>query len=140
MAVFETVGDLSVKFGKDTFMKHLEPLFMSYLTNTAASVREMGIVKIEFIAKEFGSEWISSVLIPKVQKTYEEDQMGYNYRMTSLKTIASVTKYMSKEDITNSVVPLLAKACLDKIPNVQFCVCRVINTVKGSIDKGVFES
>lgn len=43
MAVFETVGDLGVKFGKDAFMKHLEPLFCSYQTNTAASVREMGI-------------------------------------------------------------------------------------------------
>ena len=47
MAVFETVGDLSVKFGKDVFMKHLEPLFMSYFTNTAASVRETGIAKAD---------------------------------------------------------------------------------------------
>lgn len=52
--------------------------------------------------------------------------MGYNYRMTALKSLAGVVKYMTKEDITNLVVPLLAKACNDKIPNVQFCVCRVI--------------
>lgn len=66
MAVYETVGDLSVKFGEAVFTKHLERLFMTYLTNTAASVREMGIVKIEWIAKEFGSAWISDVFIPKV--------------------------------------------------------------------------
>lgn len=118
MAVFETVGDLSVKFGKDVFMKHLEPLFMSYFTNTAASVRETGIAKAELIAKEFGSAWIAEVFVPKVIKTFEEDQMGYNYRMTALKSIASVTKYMSKEDISSLIVPLLSKACNDKVPNV----------------------
>ena len=73
MAVFETVGDYSVKFGKDVFMKQLEPLFMSYFTNTAASVREMGIAKSEYIAKEFGSAWIAEVFVPKLTKTFEED-------------------------------------------------------------------
>lgn len=73
MAVFETVGDLGVKFGKDAFMKHLEPLFCSYQTNTAASVREMGIQKAEFLAKAFGSAWLSESFVPKIIKTYEED-------------------------------------------------------------------
>lgn len=39
MGVIELVGDLSVKFGKDVFVKHLESIFMQYLTNTAAAVR-----------------------------------------------------------------------------------------------------
>ena len=47
MAVFETVGDLAVKFGRDAYNKHLDALFCSFLTNTAAAVREMGIQKCE---------------------------------------------------------------------------------------------
>jgi hypothetical protein len=47
MAVYETVGDLAVKFGREAYAKHLEGLFISYLTNTAAAVREMGIQKAE---------------------------------------------------------------------------------------------
>jgi hypothetical protein len=53
MAVFELIGDLSKIFGKDVFTKHLESIFLSYLTNTAASVREMGIRKSREIAEKF---------------------------------------------------------------------------------------
>ena len=47
MALIELVGDLAIKFGKDIFIKSLESIFMTYLTSTAAAVREMGIVKVK---------------------------------------------------------------------------------------------
>jgi hypothetical protein len=50
MGMVELVGDLSVKFCKDVFVKSLEPIFMQYLTNTAAAVREMGITKVKQMA------------------------------------------------------------------------------------------
>lgn len=50
MGVIELIGDLSIKFGKEVFIKSLESIFMQYLTNTAASVREMGISKVKQIA------------------------------------------------------------------------------------------
>ncbi len=50
MAVIELVGDLSIKFGRDVFIKCLEVIFMQYLTNTAAAVREMGIAKVKQMA------------------------------------------------------------------------------------------
>jgi hypothetical protein len=43
MAVFELIAELALIFGKETCLKHLQPIFMGYLTNTAASVRQMGI-------------------------------------------------------------------------------------------------
>ena len=50
MATVELLGDMSLTFGKDVFMKSIEPIFMQYLTNTAASVRDMGIQKSAEIA------------------------------------------------------------------------------------------
>jgi len=47
MALIELIGDLAIKFGKDIFVKSLESIFMLYLTNTAAAVREMGIQKVK---------------------------------------------------------------------------------------------
>lgn len=58
MAVFELIGDLSKQFGREVFQKHLESIFMSYLTNTAASVREMGIKKSKELGEKFKQEWI----------------------------------------------------------------------------------
>jgi hypothetical protein len=39
MAVFELVADLGIVYGKEKFVKHLQAVFMGYLSNTAASVR-----------------------------------------------------------------------------------------------------
>lgn len=66
--------------------------------------------------------------------------MGYNFRMTSIKSLSGCIKYMTKDDVTNSVVPILVKACGDKIPNVAFCACQMVAQNKSYIDKGVFES
>jgi hypothetical protein len=58
MSVFELIGDLSKAFGKEVFSKHLEAIFITYLTNTAASVREMGIKKAKELADKFKTDWI----------------------------------------------------------------------------------
>jgi hypothetical protein len=43
MAIFELIGKLAIEFGKETFMRSLSTIFFTYLTNTAASVRCMGV-------------------------------------------------------------------------------------------------
>ena len=58
MAVFELIGELSKLFSKDVFQKHLEQMFLSYLTNTAASVRETGVRKVKELADKYKGEWI----------------------------------------------------------------------------------
>ena len=73
MATVELIGDMSLSFGKDIFMKSIEPIFMQYLTNTAASVREMGITKSAELGKSFGPEWVSKNYIPKVIESFNAD-------------------------------------------------------------------
>jgi hypothetical protein len=58
MALIELVGDMAVKFGKEVFIKSLESIFMTYLTSTAAAVREMGILKVKQMAVNFKSDWV----------------------------------------------------------------------------------
>lgn len=74
MAVFELIGDLSKFFGKDVFTKHLETIFLSYLSNTAASVREMGIKKVKELAEKFKADWINSSFIPRVIEMFNVDK------------------------------------------------------------------
>ena len=51
MTVFELIGDLGISFGKDVFQKHLQKIYLSYLENTAAGVRNMGVEKSVELAK-----------------------------------------------------------------------------------------
>lgn len=130
MAVFELIGDLAKLFGKDVFVKQLESVFLSYLTNTAASVRDMGIKKSKELAEKFKGEWVLQNFIPKVIENYNIDKQGYNYRMCSLMSLNSVMGLLTKEQVTQHIVPLFVKAMKDPIPNVRFCLAKIIRQQK----------
>jgi len=100
LSVFELIGDLSKIYGKEIFVKHLEPIFMQYLTNTAAAVREMGIAKSREIAERFKADWVVNNYLPKVLDNYNGDKQGYNFRMASLNSLHSVMGHLSKDQIT----------------------------------------
>ena len=140
MAVFELLADLAIIFGKESFKKHLSTIFMGYLTNTAASVRDMGVEKSGVLAKTFKEEWIMNEFIPVVINHYTVDKKGYNYRMCCLQSLAAVMPYVMKDKITQHIVPIYEKGCKDDIPNVKFCVSKIIIKNKEFIDQSVYMS
>ena len=97
MSVFELIADLGFLFGRDVFIKSLQSMFLSYLSNTAAEVRKKGYEKAALMGEAFGNEWIMNEFIPEVLKKYGEDKKGYNYRMCCLLSLAAVMPYMTKE-------------------------------------------
>ena len=138
MGVFELIADLAVIYGKDIFVKHLQSIFMGYLTNTAASVRNMGVQKSAILAEAFKEQWIMSDFIPVVNSQYTIDKKGYNYRMCCLNSLAAVMPHITKEQITQHIVPIFIKATKDDIPNVKFCMSKIIIANKQYIDTNVF--
>lgn len=100
MGVFDLIGELSKLFGKEIFIKHLETIFLSYMSNTAASVREMGIKKTKEIADKFKSDWVMQNFIPRVVEMFNIDKQGYNYRMCCLLSLQSVVPQLTKDQIT----------------------------------------
>ena len=60
---------------------------MSYLSNTAASVRETGIRKVRELADKYKGDWVVNSFIPKVNEVYNVDKQGYNYRMCCLQSL-----------------------------------------------------
>ena len=138
MSIFELIGSLSVEFGIEVFQRTLETIFFQYLTNTAASVRNMGVTKSGELAASFGADWVVATLVPKVVDSYNVDQQGYNYRMCALEALSVVMPVLPKEMIGEMIVPTLVKACGDRIPNVQFCVARIIKLNRQYIDPSSF--
>ncbi len=126
MAVFELIGDLARLYGKDVFQKQLESIFMTYLTNTAASVREMGVNKARELAEKFKGDWVVQNFLPKVIENYGIEKQGYNYRMCSLNSCSAVCPFITKDQITQHIAPLLVKAMKDPIPNVRFGAAKIV--------------
>lgn len=58
--------------------------------------------------------------------------------MCALRTLESVTALMPREMVTEMIVPTYVKACSDRVPNVQFCVAKIIKATKANIDPSVF--
>lgn len=50
MAVFELFAELAIIFGPEVYTKQISTHFMNYLSNSAASVRGMGIEKSATLA------------------------------------------------------------------------------------------
>ena len=51
MAIFELIAILSLEFGLEMFVNKLEGIYFTYLTNTAASVRNMGVTRSGMLAE-----------------------------------------------------------------------------------------
>jgi hypothetical protein len=78
--------------------------------------------------------------IPVVINHYTIDKKGYNYRMCCLNSLAAVMPYVMKDQITQHIIPIFLKATKDDIPNVKFCVSKIIAKSKSLIDTNVFSS
>jgi len=87
MAVTQLTANLGKEFGKEFYTKNLEPIFLQFLTDNAASVRDMGIEKLLMLATEFKADWIVNSYIPKANDILNKEKQGYLYRMAVLNSI-----------------------------------------------------
>ena len=60
--------------------------------------------------------------------------------MCCLYSLSAVMPYMNKDQVASRIVPIFVKACKDDIPNVKFCVARIIHQQRQYIDTNVFSS
>lgn len=109
-------------------------MFFNFLTETAASARDMGIKKVRELAEIFKGEWVVNDFVPKIHEVYNTEKIGYLYRLCCIYSLNSVSPQLSKDQISQHVTPILAKACKDNIPNVKFCVAKAIKDMH-SADK-----
>ena len=71
---------------------------------------------------------------------YNVDKKGYNYRICCLYSLGEVMPMISKETISNIIVPVFLKGAKDDIPNVRFCVFKIIADKRAFIDSVTFNN
>ena len=87
----------------------------------------MGIEKVKSLAQAFKQEWIMNDFIPVVNTHFAVEKKGYNFRMCCLNSLAAVMPFIPREQIVQHIIPQFIKASRDDIPNVKFCVAKIIN-------------
>jgi len=94
-AVVNLVANLAKEFGRDFYTKNVEPIYMLFMVDNTAAVRETGIEKLQMLTNEFKADWVINGYIPKAVEVLNREKQGYLYRMTALISIA-VSRYLKK--------------------------------------------
>lgn len=87
MALINLLANLAKEFGKDFYMKNLEPIFMQFLVDNVAAVRDAGIEKLQLLAAEFKADWIVNGYLPKANEILNKDKQGYLFRLAVLNSL-----------------------------------------------------
>lgn len=66
--------------------------------------------------------------------TFNLEKKGYNFRISSLNSLAAVIEFLTPEDLSGLVIPILLKAMKDNIPNVRFTVPKILIESSGKIN------
>ena len=79
---------------------------MTYLDNTADSVRMKGIEQSALLAEKFGQDWTVKEYIPAIIEAYSSGTKGYNYRIACLKSLAAVMSHVDTDQTTKLIIPM----------------------------------
>ena len=132
--VYDTLAKLGIKYGLEVFKNNIEGLFFNYLTDNVASVREIGIKSLSSLIKQFGTTWVTSSLIPKLQSHLSGQKISYLNRMCMLHSVCVCAEYLDAKQNAEFVVPILNKGLKDKIPNVKFYTIKLIEKLYKNLD------
>ena len=132
--VYDTLAKLGIKYGLEVFKNNIEGLFFNYLTDNVASVREIGIKSLSSLIKQFGTSWVTSSLIPKLQSHLSGQKISYLNRMCMIHSVCVCAEYLDTKQNAEFIVPILAKGLKDKIPNVRFYTIKLIEKIYKNLD------
>ena len=132
--VYDTLARLGIKYGLEVFKNNIEGLFFNYLTDNVASVREIGIKSLSSLIKQFGTSWVTSSLIPKLQSHLSGQKISYLNRMCMIHSVCVCAEYLDTKQNSEFIVPILAKGLKDKIPNVRFYTIKLIEKIYKNLD------
>ena len=132
--VYDTLARLGIKYGLEIFKNNIEGLFFNYLTDNVASVREIGIKSLSSLIKQFGTTWVTSSLIPKLQSHLSGQKISYLNRMCMIHSVCVCAEYLDAKQNAEFIVPILTKGLKDKIPNVRFYTIKLIEKLIKNLD------
>ena len=126
-SIYQTLAQLGTYYGIEIFKSSIEPLFFNYLSDSVASVREVGVECLKKLIEKFGSAWITSGLIPKLQSHLTTPKLSYLNRMCILHSLLVCAKYLDTKQNNEFILPIIAKGIKDKIANVRFYTVKLVN-------------
>ncbi|KAM3135001.1 hypothetical protein pb186bvf_012825 [Paramecium bursaria] len=132
--VMQTVMNLSLTIkNQDVFIKHLEPVYTTYLKDRAQEVRSIGLSKLPELIQTYRVEWVMGSFFQKVQEALNKEN-GFLYRINALYTIQQIGLVVQPDIIADKLLPVVIRCMKDSVPNIRFVSVKVAKALSKRIE------
>ena len=94
------------------------------------------IIYLKLLIQKFGSAWIISNLVPKLQSFLGTPKLSYLHRMCIIHSLCVCSSFLDPKQNSELIVPMLLKALKDKISNVRFYTIKLVHKIFKNFDSG----
>lgn len=130
---YNTVSHLSKIFhNPDLFLSTLEPMFMSYLKDRIAVVRENGVEKLVGLIQTY-RDWALGKLFVKLVECLNKEN-GYLYRLSAIQSLRALALNIAPETAAEKILPILIKHLSDPVPNIRFLTVKILREIGSKIE------
>jgi serine/threonine-protein phosphatase 2A regulatory subunit A len=123
-AIMKCAVELAKYLGQDVFVRDLQELFLKFLTDSVSQVRESGVETLNSLLLYVREDWVVNTLLQRISEVYHQD-LGYLHRITALRALSACKLPLDK------LQPLFSEAARDSVPNVRFCLCKILKEKQG---------
>jgi hypothetical protein len=114
--VLKLISFYTIRLGQEVFIQSLSTIFLDYLKDPVAEIREVGTREFKKFFSVMDLEWFSSYLGPKLNDMFLNSSW-YLHKISVLKLLAL---------IPGDFLGIFNLAAKDSLANVKIAVCKAI--------------
>jgi len=120
----QAVTTLAPILGQQFFDDKLGTICLNWLGDAVNYIRRSAVKNLVSIGKEFGDEWCSRVLIPRINSMKQNP--NYLHRINALYFIQELSAVVSPEIVAQQLLPVAVRMSTDAVPNVRFSAAEAL--------------
>ena len=117
-------------------MEKLNPICITWLSDSIYSIREAALNNVKLLTEIFGPQWAVTHVIPKLLSLHVDK--SYLHRLTPLFGMATLATVLPPDVIRRMFVPVIITLQQDPVPNIRMNVAKSIQqmypTIKNQLD------
>lgn len=131
LSVVEQFPVLAKQLGEAFFVDKLNPICITWMSDSIYSIREAAIKNIRSLTEIFGTQWAVQHMIPKLLSLHVDK--NYLHRITPLFGMASMAGAVPPDLVKRIFLPVLVTLAQDQVPNIRMNVAKTIQAIQPSI-------
>jgi serine/threonine-protein phosphatase 2A regulatory subunit A len=125
--VVEQFPVLAKQLGEHFFVDKLNPICITWMSDSIFSIREAAIKNVRSLTEIFGAQWAVTHMIPKLLSLHVDK--NYLHRLTPLFGMAAMAGTVPPEVVKLMFLPVLSTLAQDQVPNIRMNVAKTIQAI-----------